>query len=171
VDKLSSYTAVRGHIISMNIVKDKVSRLSFFLRGAQPLEIELDKRDGISDDEWTLIGPLLPFERGRVGRGGRPAADNRAYFEGMMWKTRTSTQWRLMPVEFGKWNSVFRRYRRWVKIGVFDALLKSLAETVERDTSVGSGDSPANRAYLCAVGLKNGITKTRLLPVSPLPRI
>lgn len=24
---------------------------------------------------------------------------------------------------YGKWNSVFRRYRRWVETGVFDAML------------------------------------------------
>lgn len=130
----------------------------------------MDKRSGISDDEWTLIAPLLPFERGRVGRGGRPAADNRAYFEGMMWMARSGAQWRLLPVEFGKWNSVFRRYRRWVKIGVFDALLKTLAEAVERDSSVSSIDSATNTAHRCAVELQNGMMKTRLLPASPLPR-
>jgi transposase len=133
------------------------------------LEIELNKRNGISDDEWMLIGPLLPFERGRVGRGGRPAADNRAYFEGMMWMARSGAQWRLLPVEFGKWNSVFRRYRRWVKIGVFDTLLKTLAEAVQRDSSVGSIDSATNTAYYCAVELQNGKMKTRLLLASPLP--
>jgi len=130
----------------------------------------LDKPIGISEDEWTLIAPLLPFEHGRVGRGGRPAADNRAYFEGMMWMARSGVQWRLLPVEFGKWNSVFRRYRRWGKVGVFDALIKSLAETVEHDNSAGSIDSPGNRAHQCAVELKNGITKARSLVGAPLPR-
>ncbi|RWC99724.1 MAG: transposase [Mesorhizobium sp.] len=34
-------------------------------------------------------------------------------------------QWRHLPDEYGKWNSVFRRYRRWVATGVFDALLET----------------------------------------------
>ena len=30
--------------------------------------------------------------------------------------------------EYGKRNSVFRRYRRWVTIGVFDAILETLSD-------------------------------------------
>ncbi|RUU83714.1 transposase, partial [Mesorhizobium sp. M7A.F.Ca.MR.176.00.0.0] len=90
-----------------------------------PAAAALGERIGVSDEEWALIGPLLPAER---GRGCRPAQDNRRYFEGMMWMARTGAQWRHLPDEYGKWNSVFRRYRRWVATGVFDALLETLAE-------------------------------------------
>ncbi|MCX7324664.1 MAG: transposase [Hyphomicrobiales bacterium] len=78
------------------------------------LEETLGERVGLSDEEWTLIGPLLPAER---GRGCRPAQDNRRYFEGMMWLARTGAQWRHLPDDYGKWSSVFRRYRRWVEVG------------------------------------------------------
>ena len=87
----------------------------------------MGERIGVSDDEWALIGPLLPSER---GRGCRPADDNRRYFEGMVWMARTGAQWRHLPDEYGKWNSVFRRYRRWVTTGVFDAMLESFAEVI-----------------------------------------
>lgn len=50
------------------------------------LEASLDERIGLTDEEWALIGPLLPPER---GRDCRPAQDNRLYFEGMMWMVRT----------------------------------------------------------------------------------
>jgi transposase len=73
------------------------------------LEAALGERVGLSDAEWEIIGTLLPSER---GRGCRPAQDNRLYFEGMMWIARTGSQWRHLPDEYGKWNSVFRRYRR-----------------------------------------------------------
>jgi transposase len=43
----------------------------------------------------------------------RPAQDNRRYFEGMMWIARTGAQRRHLSDEYGKWNSVFWRYRRW----------------------------------------------------------
>jgi transposase len=122
------------------------------------LEAALGERIGVSDGEWALIGPLLPSER---GRGCRPAGDNRPYFEGMMWMARSGAQWRLLPDEYGKWNSVFRRYRRWVETGVFDALLETLAEMVERDTSADMIDSTVVRAHHCAVGLKKGIRSTR----------
>lgn len=51
----------------------------------------------------------------------------------MMWIARTGAQWRHLPEEYGKWNSVFRRYRRWATTGVFDAMLETLAGAVERD--------------------------------------
>lgn len=39
------------------------------------------------------------------------------------------------PGEYGKRNSVFRRYRRWVTTGVSDAMLEALADMVERNRS------------------------------------
>ena len=118
----------------------------------------MGERIGVSDDEWALIGPMLPPEH---GRGCRPAGDNRPYFEGMVWMARTGAQWRHLPDEYGKWNSVFRRYRRWVETGVFDALLETLTEMVERDTSADMIDSTVVRAHHCAVGLKKGIRRPR----------
>lgn len=119
----------------------------------------MGERIGLCDDEWALIGSLLPAER---GRGCRPAQDNRRYFEGMMWVARTGAQWRHLPDEYGKWNSVFRRYRRWAVTGVFDALLEGLAELVERDRTADMIDSTVVRAHHCAAGLKGGLSKQRL---------
>jgi transposase len=120
----------------------------------------LGERIGVSDDEWALIGPLLPSER---GRGCRPAQDNRLYYEGMMWMARTGAQWRHLPDEYGKWNSVFRRYRRWVETGVFDAMLETLSELAGRDDTADIIDSTVVRAPHCAVGIKRGLRKPRRL--------
>jgi transposase len=79
----------------------------------------------------------------------------------MMWMARTGAQWRHLPDEYGKWNSVFRRYRRWLETGVFDAMLESFAEAVERDTTADMIDSTVVRAHHCAVGLKKGIRAPR----------
>ena len=95
-------------------------------------------------------------------RGCRPAQDN-PYFEGMMWIARTGAQWRHLPDEYGKWNSVFRRYRRWVTTGVFDAMLETLAELAGRDTAADMIDSTVVRAHHCAVGIKRGLSKPRAL--------
>jgi transposase len=124
------------------------------------LEAALGERVGVSDAEWAIIGALLPAER---GRGCRPAQDNRLYFEGMMWIARTGSQWRHLPDEYGKWNSVFRRYRRWVTTGMFDAMLETLTEMVERDATADMIDSTVVRAHHCAVGIKKGRRKPRRL--------
>ena len=118
----------------------------------------MGERIGLSDEEWSLIGPLLPAER---GRGCRPAHDNRPFFEGMMWIARTGAQWRHLPEEYGKWNSVFRRYRRWAMTGVFDAMLETLAGAVERDGRADMIDSTVVRAHHCAVGIKKGLARPR----------
>jgi transposase len=124
------------------------------------LEAAVGERIGVSDEEWALIGPLLPAER---GRGCRPAGDNRRYFEGMMWVARTGAQWRHLPDEYGKWNSVFRRYRRWIGTGVFDAMLETLAELAGRERSADMIDSTVVRAHHCAVGIKRGLKSQRRL--------
>ena len=118
----------------------------------------MGERIGLSDEAWELIGPLLPPER---GRGCRPASDNRPFFEGMMWMARTGSQWRQLPDEYGKWNSVFRRYRRWVEGGVFDAMLETLAEMAGRDRTADMIDSTIVRAHHCAVGIKKGLGRPR----------
>lgn len=124
------------------------------------MEAGLGERIGLSEEEWSLIGPLLPSER---GRGCRPAGDNRPFFKGMMWIARTGAQWRHLPEEYGKWNSVFRRYRRWVTTGVFDAMLETLAGAVERDGRADMIDSTIVRAHHCAVGIKKGLARPRRL--------
>ena len=69
-----------------------------------------------------------------------------------------------LPDEYGKWNSVFRRYRRWVVTGVFEAMLETLAAVIERDTA-NMIDSTVVRAHHCAVGLKKGIRRPSGLAV------
>lgn len=120
----------------------------------------MGERIGLRVEEWALIGPLLPDEH---GRGCRPVQDNRLYFEGMMWMARTGAQWRHLPDEYGTWNSVFRRYRRWVETGVFEAMLETLTELVERDRSADMIDSTIVRAHHCAVGIKRGLRRPKRL--------
>ena len=114
----------------------------------------MNERIRVSDEEWSIIGPLLPPER---GRWSRPAQDNRRYFEGMLWVARTGSQWRYLPDHYGKWNSVFRRYRRWIKSGIFDAMLDTLAELAGQDRKAHMVDSTVIRAHHCAVGIKKGL--------------
>ena len=109
------------------------------------------ERIGPADKEWDVAGPILPPEQ---GRGHRPAQDNCPYFECMMWIARTGAQSRHVPDEYGKWNSVFRRYRPWGTTGVFDAMLETLAELAGQDTAADTIDRTVVRAHDCAVSKK-----------------
>ena len=41
------------------------------------------------------------------------------FLEAVLWIARTGSPWRDLPPMFGNWNTVFKRYRDWVKAGVF----------------------------------------------------
>jgi len=74
---------------------------------------------------------------------------------------RRGAQWRRLPAEYGEWNSFFRRYRRWVELGVFDALLETLAELASRDRTAGMIDSTILPAHHCAAGIKRALGHPR----------
>ena len=82
-------------------------------------------RGDLSKAEWAIISPLLPPER---GRWARPAQDNRRFLNGMLYVMRVGCPWRDMHERYGKWNSVYVRFRRWAEQGVWDALLETLVE-------------------------------------------
>ncbi|GES53731.1 hypothetical protein Rhsp01_63470 [Rhizobium sp. NBRC 114257] len=82
-------------------------------------------RGDLTDLEWRIIVGLLPTERGRKSR---PSHDNRRYLNGMLHVLRIGCPWRDMHERYGKWNSVYVRFRRWAEQGVWDALLETLVE-------------------------------------------
>lgn len=84
----------------------------------------------LSDEQRQRIAPHLP---GKPGDPGRSASDNRMLLEAVLWIARLGAPWRDLPEMFGKWNSVFQRFSRWAKKGVFERLFALL-----------SGDSTLN---------------------------
>lgn len=93
----------------------------------------------LTDDEWAIVGPLLPPERGRACR---PSHDNRRVLNGMLWIAQTGTPWRSLPAEYGKWNSVYRRFERWSQAGICDKVARALG----RLAAAEGGRRDANRA-------------------------
>ena len=51
--------------------------------------------------------------------------------EGMIWITRTGAPWRDLPKEFGNWNTVHRRFRRWALSGVFQRIFDVIEEDLD----------------------------------------
>ena len=81
-------------------------------------------RTAVLDDRmWARIAPLLPSSDGRKSR---PFRDHRQVVEGMIYRLRTGIPWRDLPVEFGPWQTVWKRYDRFAKDGTFDAILTRL---------------------------------------------
>ena len=101
----------------------------------------------LSDGAWARVEPLMPVAS---ARGGRPFADHRRTVEGIIWRYRTGTPWRDLPVEFGPWQTVWKRHRRFAADGTWDRVLAALladadaAGLIDWDVSV---DSTITRAH------------------------
>ena len=117
-------------------------------------------RGDLSDAEWEVIGPLLPSER---GRWARPAGDNRRFLNGMLHVLRVGCPWRDMHERYGKWNSVYVRFRRWAEQGVWDALLQTLVDLGLTDDWQHMIDSTSVRGQVSAAGGKGGLVRTLLV--------
>jgi len=110
-------------------------------------------RGDLSDAEWELIGPLLSSERGRWARS---AGDNRRFLNGMLHVLLVGCPWRDMHERYGKWNSVYVRFRRWAEQGVWDALLQTLVDLGLTDDWQHMIDGTTVRGHVSAMGGKGG---------------
>ena len=109
----------------------------------------------LTDDQWTKIRDfLLQDPNAYVGN----EANCRRFVEAVKWMSRSGSQWRLLPSEYGNWNSVFKRFRRWCENGVWQRMLIHFAD--DPDMENGMIDSTIIRAHPCAAGAeKNTASK------------
>lgn len=106
----------------------------------------------LSDEQWQRIAPLLP---GKAGDPGRTGANNRLFIEAVLWIVRVGAPWRDLPPHFGKWNSVWKRFRRWAEKGVFERLFKELSQ--DPDFEYALIDGTIIKVHRHASGAKGGL--------------
>jgi len=70
----------------------------------------------LTDAQWAKMEPHC---LGKASDPGRSGVDNRLFIEAHLWIARTGSPWRDVLASFGCWNTVFKRYRDWVKADVF----------------------------------------------------
>lgn len=109
----------------------------------------------ISNERWARISPLLP---GKLSDPGRTARDNRLFLDAILWIARTGAPWPALPERFGKYNSVFQRFNRWAKRGVWERIFDALQEP---DTEWLLLDSTTVRAHQHAAGARKRGTRRR----------
>ena len=98
-----------------------------------------------------------------MGRKSRPAYDNRRFLNGMLHVLRVGCPWRDMHERYGKWNSIYVRFRRWAEQGVWDALLETLVELGLTDDWQHMIDSTTVRGHSQAAGAKGGLIRKLLV--------
>lgn len=81
-------------------------------------------RKVLTDAQWALMSPEC---LGKAEDPGRSGTDNRLFLEAVLWIARTDSPWRDLPAEFGNWNTVFKRFRDWVKADVFKRIFEAVS--------------------------------------------
>ncbi len=105
--------------------------------------------DALRDVQWERLKEFVPG--GRKGKRG-PRADNRRFLNALLWMARSGGRWRDLPEQFGDYETVKRRYYRWIEMGVLDAVLAAFA--CEADLEWLMIDSTIVRAHQHAAGAR-----------------
>ena len=71
----------------------------------------------LTERQWKAVKEHLP-ERAPRPQGGRPPADDRKCFEGILWIVWTGAPWSELPERYGKPSTVHRRLCQWAEQGV-----------------------------------------------------
>jgi len=79
----------------------------------------------LTDELWAVLGPHVTAAK-RYTCGSAPVLPDRVFFEALLYLARTGVPWRDLPGDFGAWDAVYNRFRRWVASGSLAALFESL---------------------------------------------
>jgi len=123
-------------------------------------------RHELTDPEFVLLQSLLPPERS--GKPGKPFQSHRRILNGIFWVLHTGAPWRDVPPEFGKWSTVYERFRRWRQSGLFQKILDRLEAQSRRadriDFAFSAVDGSNVRAHRCAAGARKKGARPRKTP-------
>ena len=75
----------------------------------------------LTDEEWARIEPLLPR-----GRKGAPRVDDRRVISGIVHMLKCGARWRDCPEEFGPYTTVYNRFNRWSRQGLWLKMFEAL---------------------------------------------
>ena len=107
----------------------------------------------MDEEDWEHT---LAVFRACVPRRGRKATDDRLFLEALHFFTVENVRWRALPERFGHWNSVWKRFDRLSKAGVFEAFFEMLASMSASAHLIQMFDSTIVRAHVSAAGAKGG---------------
>src|SRR3979490_204920 len=81
----------------------------------------------LTDGLWAAMEPFV--RRAKRHKGGQPPGlPERDFFEALLYLARTGVPWRDLPGEFGRWDAVYNRFRRWIASGSLARLFELLTD-------------------------------------------
>jgi transposase len=119
---------------------------------------------------WRRIEPYLPVN----GNRGKQWKSHRRVINGILWRFRTGCPWRDVPARYGKWQTVYGRFRDWELDGTWARLFTAIlaeAEALGAIEWIASVDSTVARAHQHAAGAQKGaVAMSRQVHRAPGPR-
>ena len=85
----------------------------------------------LTDLQWQAIETILPPDRVRADRRGRPWSDRRTVLNGILWILRTGARWQDLPERYGSYQTVHRRFQNWVRSKVLEQVLLAVAQDLK----------------------------------------
>ena len=85
----------------------------------------------LTEQQWNIVKNILPKDRVRPDRRGRPWSDRRKVLDGVLWILRTGAPWKDLPGRYGPYQTVHRRYQNWVRSGVMEKVLLAVAQDLK----------------------------------------
>jgi transposase len=76
----------------------------------------------LTNEEWTIIKPMLPNKP-----RGVPRVNDRRVLNGIFWVLRSGAPWRDLPANFGPYTTCYNRFIRWRRAGVWAKIMSALA--------------------------------------------
>ena len=104
----------------------------------------------LSDADWVRIEALLPR-----GRRGAHRVDDRRVISGIMHMLHTGARWRDCPVAYGPYTTIYNRFNRWSKQGIWEAIFYSLTGS-SGVVSSAAVDATHIKVHRSAGGAKGG---------------
>ena len=105
----------------------------------------------MTDEDGAMVLEVLAAACSRRGDKGR---NDRRFLEALPFFTLHTITWRALPAEFGRWNSVWKRFWRLSRAGVFEAFCEALAGLSRTAHLVQMFDATGVRAHVSAAGAK-----------------
>jgi transposase len=109
----------------------------------------------LSDAEWAKIEPLMPR-----GRRGAHRVDDRRVISGIVHMLRSGARWRDCPAAYGPYTTVYNRFNRWSRQGIWFEMFEVLTGATGIIGTVAI-DSSTIKAHRSAAGGKGGRTAKR----------
>jgi len=98
---------------------------------------------GMTEEDWAAVLRVFAASCSRRGPKGR---NDRRFLETLHYFTVHNITWRALPAYFGHWNSVWKRFWRLSRAGVFEAFFEALAALSDTAHLVQMFDGPARRS-------------------------